>query len=265
MSIHPEAFIHPHAIVEEGATIGARTRVWAFVHILGGAVIGEDCIVMSGAFVDSKVRLGSQSTVGQNVVLHGAVIVGRDVEIHAGAVIGRVPKLTSAVSRPIEFEPECKIGDGSQIGANAVVYMGVTIGTGCLLGDSASIREKCTIGHNCIISRCVTFNYEVELGDRVRIMDLSHITGKTIIEDDVFISTLVATTNDNSIGRDGFREEEIRGPRFRRKAMVGAGANILPGVEIGEDSVVAAGTVVTRDVPAGATVKGVPGRQTGAS
>ena len=79
---------------------------------------------------------------------------------------------------------------------HAIIY--IFIGT--LIGDGASIREQCRIGDNCIVSRLVTINYNAKIGNRTKIMDNTHITGNMEIGDDVFIS-VVATTNDNNIGR----------------------------------------------------------------
>ena len=132
------------------------------------------------------------------------------------------------------------------------------IGDHTLVGDSASIREGARIGSRCIVSRCVTFNYEVTVGDDVKIMDCTHLTGGTQIGDGAFVSILVATTNDNQPTRPGDRT--LAGPRIEAGATVGAGAILLPGVVIGSNATVAAGAVVTRDVPMGSTVMGVPAR-----
>ena len=91
-------------------------------------------------------------------------------------------------------------------------------------------------------------------------MDNTHITGNMTIGNHVFISVLVATTNDNAMGRDGYSEEHVKGPVIHDNVTVGAAANILPNVEIGENSIVGAGSVVTKDVPASKVVMGVPAK-----
>ena len=78
------------------------------------------------------------------------------------------------------------------------------------------------------------------------------------IEDDVFISGGVGTSNDNAIGRNGYQEEDIVGPHIGQGAAIGVGANLLPGVRIGRNAIVGAGSVVTRDVPDDAVAMGVP-------
>ena len=103
-------------------------------------------------------------------------------------------------------------------------------------------------------------NYDVSIGDGVKVMDNTHITGGVRIGDDAFVSTSVATTNDNSPGDALQGESSLVAPEIRGRAVVGAGAILLPGVIIGEGATVAAGAVVTKDVPADAVVFGVPAR-----
>jgi acetyltransferase-like isoleucine patch superfamily enzyme len=91
-------------------------------------------------------------------------------------------------------------------------------------------------------------------------MDMTHITGNCQIGDDVFISVLVATTNDRAIGQSGYAEEKVIGPNIGNGVAIGASANILPGVSIGEGSVVAASAVVSKDVLPRKMVAGNPAR-----
>jgi acetyltransferase-like isoleucine patch superfamily enzyme len=85
------------------------------------------------------------------------------------------------------------------------------------------------------------------------------VHGGSIVEDDVFLGPGVVTTNDDAMGRHP-RGAPLRGPVFRRACRVGGGVVLVPGVEIGEEAFVAAGALVTRDVPARAVVMGVPAR-----
>jgi acetyltransferase-like isoleucine patch superfamily enzyme len=111
----------------------------------------------------------------------------------------------------------------------------------------------------------VTINYNTTIGSRVKIMDNTHLTGNMTIEDDVFVSTLVSTTNDNSMGREAALKvpPELRsrhGPIIRRHATIGQGACILPGIEIGENAMIGANSVVTGSIPARVLALGVPAR-----
>jgi acetyltransferase-like isoleucine patch superfamily enzyme len=152
------------------------------------------------------------------------------------------------------------IGDASSIGAHATIYYDVEIGASTLVGDAASIREGGRIGARCIISRCVTLNYDVVVGDDVKIMDNTHITGGMHIGRGAFVSTMVATTNDNHPTAGADIQARLAPPRIGERAVVAAGAILLPGVVVGADAVVAAGAVVTHDVAPGSTVMGMPAR-----
>jgi acetyltransferase-like isoleucine patch superfamily enzyme len=195
------------------------------------------------------------------VTIYDGVVLGDHVEIHPGAVLGRQPKGIGATARPISYEKNVKIGERSQIGPHSVIYYDVKIGMNTLIGDGASIREQCVIGDHCVIARCVTLNYNVKVGDRTKVMDSTHITGNTEIGDDVFVSVLVSTANDSSFGINGYHESEILGQKIENGAMIGAGASLLPGVKIGEHSVVGSGSVVTRDVAPMTLVVGVPAKK----
>lgn len=205
-------------------------------------------------------------TIGDGVVIHPFVVVcddvciGDGVEIFPHAFIGKEPKGAGALARQPEFNKRIKIGADSSIGPGSVIYYDVSIGDNTLIGDGASIREKTVIGSRCVIGRYVTINYETTIHDRVKIMDHSWMAGRMTIEDDVFVSGGVMTTNDNAIGRAGYDEDDIVGPFIHKNAVIGAGAVLLPKTKIGENSVVAAGAVVTKDVPANGRVFGVPAK-----
>jgi acetyltransferase-like isoleucine patch superfamily enzyme len=93
----------------------------------------------------------------------------------------------------------------------------------------------------------------------VRLQTNAYITAWSVVEDDVFVAPGVVLTNDPTAGRRR-GGEELRGATLRRACRIGGGAVLLPGVEVGEEAFVAAGAVVTADVPARAVVMGVPAR-----
>nr|WP_276575376.1 N-acetyltransferase [Bradyrhizobium sp. Oc8] len=162
------------------------------------------------------------------------------------------------MSRAPSFEAWVDVGAGCSIGPHAVIFYDVSIGAGTLIGDGASIREQSRIGSKTVIGRYVTVNYNTRVGDRVRVQDHTWLAGNMTIEDDVFISGCVGTSNDNAIGRNGYDGSPMLGPHIARGAAIGLGANLLPGVRIGVGAVVGAGAVVTKDVPDGSLVMGVP-------
>lgn len=194
-------------------------------------------------------------------------VIGNNVTILPGAVIGRPPISTSALTRRADKAnlPPVSIGDNSVIGANVVIYRGTSIGKQCLLGDTACIREQVTLGDSSVIAMGVTVNYNTKIGSRVKVMDNTHLTGNMIIEDDVFIAMLVTTANDNSMGRKISTHSQKgvwhgQGPVIRRFVTIGQGTCILPGVEIGENSIIGANSVVTKSVTPRVLAFGVPTR-----
>ena len=231
--------IHATAIIATSATIGRDVEIGPFA-VIGSASIGDGAVIHP------------------HVVIADGVAIGRGVEVFPGAFLGKEPKGAGATARTASFDRVLVIGDGCSIGPHCVIYYDVEIGEGTLVGDGASIREQCRIGSKCIISRYVTINYNTTLGDGVKVMDLTHLTGNMIIEDSAFVSTLVATTNDNVV-RAGYGDH-IKGPVIREGAIIGAGAVLLPAVEIGDHATVGAGSVVTKNIASGAKVMGTPAR-----
>ncbi|WP_406857084.1 DapH/DapD/GlmU-related protein [Alsobacter sp. KACC 23698] len=223
--------------------------------------LGSNVRIDPFAVIRSDVTIGDDVLIHPHVVIEDGVTIGDGVEVFPGAYLGKPPKGAGALSRTPRAEGVVEIGPGCSIGPHAVIFTDVRIGASTLLGDGASIREQSRIGSRCMIGRYVTINYNTQIGDRVRVQDHSWLAGNMTIEDDVFISGGVGTSNDNAIGRHGYLEDETRGPFIARGAAIGLGANLLPGIRIGVRAVVGAGSVVTRSVADDALVMGVPARE----
>ncbi|MGX1238444.1 UDP-3-O-[3-hydroxymyristoyl] glucosamine N-acyltransferase [Bradyrhizobium japonicum] len=227
---------------------------WAVVET---EAIGEAVAIAEFAVVRSDVTIGNRVVIHPHVVIESGARIGNKVEIFPGAYIGKATTGV-ALSRPPRFEAWVDIGADCSIGPHAVIFYDVSLGAGTLIGDGASIREQSRIGSKTVIGRYVTVNYNTQIGDRVRVQDHTWLAGNMTIEDDVFISGCVGTSNDNAIGRNGYDGSPMLGPNIARGAAIGVGANLLPNVRIGVGAVVGAGAVVTKDVPDGAVVMGVP-------
>jgi acetyltransferase-like isoleucine patch superfamily enzyme len=243
-----EGVVGEACLIGHYAVVGAQARVGDACRLGAHSVIGERAVLGAGCVVHAGAVIGDD------------VVLGEEVEVFPSAAVGRHPSGAGATARPSSTAQTLTIGAGCSIGAHATIYYGVEIGAATLIGDGASIREGARIGQRCIISRCVTLNYDVLVGDDVKIMDSTHITGGMVIGDGAFISVLVGTTNDNLPTAPLGDGERFAAPEIRARAVIGAGVTLLPGVVIGEDAVVGAAALVSRDVPPGVTVMGVPAR-----
>ncbi|HKP51704.1 MAG TPA: DapH/DapD/GlmU-related protein [Chloroflexia bacterium] len=216
--------------------------------------IGEFAVIRKG------VSIGDNVVIHPHVVIQEGVTIGDGVEIFPGAYIGKEPKGAGALARQPVFERRVVIGRNTSIGPHSVIYYDVEIGEQTLIGDGASIREKCRIGSWSVIGRHVTLNYVVTVGDHTKIMDHSWMAGNMSAGNNVFISGGVLTTNDNTLGLEGYSDEKMIGPTIEDGAMIGVGALLLPGVIIGKGAIVGAGAVVTNDIAPDTLVMGVPAR-----
>lgn len=137
--VHPDAFLHPLSVVDEGAVVGARTRVWAFAHVLPDAHVGEDCNVCDQTYVETGVTLGDRVTVKCGVHLWEGVTVEDDVFIGPSAVFTNdvVPR---SRQQPGAYATTL-LARGSSIGANATIVAGHRVGRYALVGAGAVVTK----------------------------------------------------------------------------------------------------------------------------
>jgi acetyltransferase-like isoleucine patch superfamily enzyme len=213
-----------------------------------------------GLMLGHQVELGSGLVLGGGVVIHSGTVVGDGCELQDQAVLGKRPRLGRLSTSASQDLEALILERNSVVCAAAVVYAGSRIGESAIVGDHTQVREHTTIGANSVIGRGCGVENDVSIGVFVRVQSNSYLASRTVIEDDVFVAPGVVTANDNAMGRH-VPDQKLKGPVLRRACRVGAGAVLIPGVEIGEEAFVAAGAVVTKDVPARAVVMGVPARQ----
>jgi acetyltransferase-like isoleucine patch superfamily enzyme len=220
--------------------------------------IGENISVGPYAVVDKQVRLGNNIKIHSHAVISGAVEIGDNVEILPFAYIGRMPSSSASIKSQNKSIAETKIGSETIIGPHAILYAGCNIAEQCLIGDAASIRENVNVGNQAIIGRHVTIGPNVDIGARTRIVDFAHITGDTVMGEDVFISTHVCSANDNSFATG--QNIKLKGQHIGNRVHIGLGAILLPGITIGDDAVIGAGSIVTKDIPAAKLAFGQPAK-----
>lgn len=153
------------------------------------------------------------------------------------------------------------IGNNCRIRSGSVIYSGVEIGDETQTGHHVVIRENTKIGSRSSIGTGVKCEMDTIIGNNVSVETQSHITAKMVIEDYVFIGGFVGTTNDNRMlwRREG-HGQFLKGPTLEFGCRIGSGVILLPGITIGREAMIAAGSVVTKDVPAFKIMKGIPAR-----
>lgn len=150
-----------------------------------------------------------------------------------------------------------EIGENALIRPNSIIYCDVKIGRNLKTGHGILIRENTEIGDNAMIGTGTIIEGFSKIGSNVSLQSCTYIPMETVIEDYVFIGPYAVLTNDKYPIR---KKNKLKGPILRRGASIGANATILPGVEIGEGAMVAAGALVAKDVPAWHLAIGIPAR-----
>ena len=237
MSTTTSSMIHPSAKIGEGTTLGEF------------CVVGENVVIGKGC------------RIGNHVVIHADTRVGDTVRIDDHASLGKKPmKAANSATTKEQELPPLEVGELTIVGTGVVLYRGAKIDAKVLMADLATIRENVTIGRGTIVGRGVTVENFCTVGRFCKLESECYITAYSTLEDRVFIAPGVVTSNDNYVGRTAERFKHFKGVTVKKGARIGAGTVTLPGVVIGEDALVAAGSVVTADVPARKIVLGTPAR-----
>ncbi len=227
-----------------------------------GAQLGAEVEVEPGAVIYAGARVGRGVWIGAGTVVRSATELGEDCIVEEGALLGKWPRLRPGSTAAGGDPGPLLIRAGVTICSGAILYAGAEIGTGAIIGDQAQVRERASVGAHSVIGRGSSVDFSARVGERVLIQTDVYLTAWSVVEDDVFLGPGVTTTNDHTMGRHG-AGESLQGPVFKRGCRVGGGAVLVPGVVIGAEAFVAAGAVVTRDVPDRAVVMGVPARVVG--
>jgi UDP-2-acetamido-3-amino-2,3-dideoxy-glucuronate N-acetyltransferase len=136
----PDFFAHESSYIDEGARIGAGTKIWHFCHIMPGAVIGERCNLGQNVVVMPGVRVGNNVKIQNNVSLYDGVVLEDDVFCGPSCVFTNVVNPRSHISRKDEYLPT-RVGRGASIGANATVVCGTTLGEYAFVAAGAVVTQ----------------------------------------------------------------------------------------------------------------------------
>ena len=136
-------FVHPTAVIDEGAIIGKGTNIWHFSHLMKGCRIGNNCNIGQNVFIASTVVLGNHVKVQNNVSLYDGVICEDDVFLGPSCVFTNIINPRSAVSKRNEFK-QTLVKKGATIGANATILCGITIDQFAFIGAGAVVTKDVT-------------------------------------------------------------------------------------------------------------------------
>jgi UDP-2-acetamido-3-amino-2,3-dideoxy-glucuronate N-acetyltransferase len=135
-----QPFIHESSYVDDGATVGAGTKVWHFCHVMPGAVIGERCSLGQNVVVMNGTRIGNNVKIQNNVSIYEGVELEDDVFCGPSMVFTNVVNPRSHVSRKSEYK-RTLVRRGTSIGANATIVCGVTLGEYAFVGAGAVVTR----------------------------------------------------------------------------------------------------------------------------
>ena len=133
-------FQHPSAIVDPGATIGAGSRIWHFVHVCAGARIGEGVSLGQNVFVGNRVVIGDNCKIQNNVSVYDNVVLEEDVFCGPSMVFTNVYNPRSSIDRKDQYR-DTLIKRGATLGANCTIVCGVTVGSYAFVGAGAVVNR----------------------------------------------------------------------------------------------------------------------------
>jgi len=255
--------------------------------------IGNNCKLSKTIELDRFVKIGNGCSIGDNVKIGFNTRIGNNVSIEEEVVIGNNTKIYDNVTirSHTMIEDNVEIGYdklsrkksyyedyNTHIGNNCIIRSGAVIYKSCRVGDRSWIGNYSVIRENTLIGNDTTFGSHImcegysSFGNNTKIYSFCELGGNMEVEDNVFIGPgtvtannpkpLISTDEKPTTRRwdDGINKVVDKGPTIRHGARIGIGSILLAEIEIGRGALVAAGSVVTKNVSENTTVKGVPAK-----
>ena len=209
------------------------------------------------------IKIGKNVKVHHSVRSYGGNTIGDNCIVLENVLLG-FPDTTKLLElSQLNLNLEHAEYDGATLGNNviirsdAVIYCNVVLGSYVRTGHKILIRENTRIGSNVLIGTNTVIDNNCQIGNHVSMQSAVYLPANTRIEDYVFLGPSVTLANDRYPIRE---KSDLPAPVIRRGASIGANATILPAVEVGEGAMVAAGAVVTKNVPPWHYAIGVPAK-----
>ena len=232
-------------------------------------IFGKNCDIGKNLITNGNVKIGDNCKIGNNVKLN-SVSIDDNSMIEDNSIIGYstisghyYDQVNSDTDSNTLTTPKYRIeiGKNTLIRNGVTIYLDVKINDNCWINHNAIIREKVNISNDCTIGSNTICENNVSIGKKCTIHNNTMICAETQIESFVFIGPGVSFTNNSPIGHLRNIPNTIRGAKLRFGCAIGGGATICPGVEIGHEAIVAAGSIVTKDILPQVIVAGNPAKK----
>ena len=214
---------------------------------------GENISIGHNCIIEDDVKIGNNVYIDSNVIIRNNVTIGNNAFIASNSILGEY-WMDFCINRKSEKHP-LFIGDNALIRSGSIIYAGSKIGDNFQTGHQVTIREKSQIGNNVSIGTLSDIQGNCNIGNYVRLHSSVHIGQLSVIDDFVWIYPYVVLTNDPTPPSENFV-----GVHVKSFAIIATSSLILPGLEIGQDSLVAGGAVVTKSVVPYSVVAGNPAK-----
>ncbi|MGG1397243.1 acyltransferase [Bacillus salipaludis] len=218
----------------------------------------KNVILGKNVVIEEDVHIGQNVSIGHNTVLLKGTYIGDHVTIGANCVIGIKPSGNAKMRKTNGSLNHLQIHSNTRIGNLVSIYTCSEIFENVFIGDHASIRENTSIGSGSVIGRGAMIELNTQIGKNVTVQTLAYVTGDSIIEDNVFVGPCVSMSNDKYMGAQDYT---LKGPHLKNGAKIGNNASLLPGVTVGTNAIIGAGSVVTKDIKENSIALGVPAKE----
>jgi acetyltransferase-like isoleucine patch superfamily enzyme len=233
------------------------------LHADHGAIISRFAIFVpaDAMGIYRPITLSTRAVIGAYAVIHGGTTIGEQARVEEHAVAGK-PEHGYAMGKTYPGTGgNTVIHAGAVVRSGAIMYAHTRCGQNTMIGHHTVLHTNVEVGAETQLGHHVTVEWDTCIGRNVRCSPGSHLTSATRIADRVFLGAGVRTISDKRMtGRDPHRKPVLDPPKFDTAARVGSGSVVLAGVTIGEHALIGAGSLVTRDIPAGTVAYGQPAR-----
>ena len=215
--------------------------------------MGENVTLGHNVIIEDNVAIGSECYIDSNTIIRKNVSIGCNSFIGSNCIIGEYGMAFCLDKK--EDKHLLMIGESALIRSGSILYAGSVVGKGFQTGHRVTIRENSEIGDHVSVGTLSDIQGNCKIGNYVRMHSNVHVGQLSVVEDFVWIFPYVVLTNDPTPPSANFV-----GVHIKPFAIIATSAVIMPGIEIGQDALVAAGAIITKKVEAYLVVAGNPGK-----